>query len=145
MRPRTMARLGFLALVASATPGFAQGLGSIAGVVRDGSGAVLPGVTVEAASPVLIEKIRSAAPDGAGQFTIVSLPVGTYTVTFTLPGFATVKRDGIETLANFVASVNVEMRVGDLEETITVTGESPIVGVPRATHAPRRRPTPTAV
>ena len=82
----------------------------------------MPGVTVEAASPTLIEKVRTAVTDGAGQYTIVNLPVGTYALTFTLPGFATIKNEGIETLANFTASVNAEMRVGGLAETITVTG-----------------------
>ena len=99
--------------------GAAQGLGSIAGVVRDTSGGVLPGVTVEAASPALIEKVRTAVTDSAGQYTIISLPLGTYSVTFTLPGFTTTRREGIEMLANFTASVNAEMRVGVLEETIT--------------------------
>jgi hypothetical protein len=135
MRRTTTVLLGLLAWAGSAVPGFAQGLGSIAGVVRDGSGAVLPGVTVEASSAVLIEKSRTVVTDGAGQYTIVNLPVGTYSVAFTLPGFSTVKREGIETLANFVASVNADMRVGDLEETITVTGESPIVDVRSATTA----------
>jgi hypothetical protein len=101
----------------------------IAGVVRDTSGAVLPGVTVEAASPALIEKVRSAVSDGAGQFRVEDLRPGTYTVTFTLPGFSTFKREGIELTGSFTATLNVELRIGSLEETITVTGESPIVDV----------------
>ena len=109
---------------------FAQG--TIAGVVRDASGAVLPGATVEAASPVLIEKVRSVLSDSAGQYRIVDLRPGTYSVTFTLPGFTTVKRDGIELTGDFVASVNADLRVGSLEETVTVTGESPIVDVQSA-------------
>ena len=105
---------------------FAQG---IAGSVRDTSGAVLPGVTVEAASPALIEKVRTVVTDETGQFRIVDLRPGVYSVTFTLPGFSSVKREGVELSGTFVASLNIEMRVGALEETITVTGESPIVDV----------------
>src|SRR6478752_2063519 len=92
---------------------------AIAGVVKDTSGAVIPGVTVEAASPALIERVRSAITDSQGQYKIVDLRPGTYTVTFTLPGFASVKRDGIELPANFTAPVSAEMRIGALEETVT--------------------------
>ncbi|MEQ1907915.1 MAG: carboxypeptidase regulatory-like domain-containing protein [Vicinamibacterales bacterium] len=102
---------------------------SVAGVVRDASGAVLPGVTVEVASPALIEKVRSATTDGSGQYRFVDLRPGTYSVTFTLPGFNSVKRDGIELAGSFVANVNADMRVGGIEETITVTGESPTVDI----------------
>ena len=91
------------------------------------SGSVLPGVTVEAASPALIEKVRAAVTDGEGNYRIVSLRPGVYKVTFTLPGFATVIREGIELTSDFTASVNADMKVGAIEETITVTGESPIV------------------
>ena len=105
---------------------FAQSSG-IAGVVRDSSGAVLPGVTVEASSPVLIEKVRTVATDTQGRFNIVDLRPGSYTVTFTLVGFTPVRREGIELSAAFTANVNAELRVGSLEETITVTGESPVV------------------
>ena len=90
---------------------------------------MLPGVTVEAASPVLIEKVRSVVTDGTGQYRIVNLLPGTYSVTFTLPGFSTVKRDGIELTGTFVATVNGDLKVGALEETITVTGETPVVDV----------------
>jgi hypothetical protein len=99
------------------------------GSVRDTSGAVLPGVTVEAASPALIEKVRTAVSDGAGQYRIENLRPGTYTVTFTLPGFSTVKREGVELTGTFVATINADLRVGALEETITVTGETPVVDV----------------
>ncbi|HLG55947.1 MAG TPA: TonB-dependent receptor [Vicinamibacterales bacterium] len=102
---------------------------SITGVARDSSGAVLPGVTVEAASPALIEKVRTAVTDGGGQYRIVDLRAGTYTVTFTLTGFSTSKREGIVLEGAFTATVNGELRVGALEETITVTGETPIVDV----------------
>ena len=90
---------------------------------------VLPGVTVEASSPALIEKTRSVVTGGTGQYAIVDLRPGTYTVTFTLPGFNTVRREGIELTGNFVASVSVEMRVGAVAETVTVSGEAPIVDV----------------
>ncbi len=105
------------------------GSSGIAGVVRDASGAVLPGVTVEAASPALIEKSRSVVVDGEGQYKILDLRAGTYTVTFTLVGFSTVKREGIELPSNFTAAVNVEMAIGSLEETVIVSGASPVVDV----------------
>ena len=111
----------------------AQTQASITGVVRDTSGAVLPGVTVEAASPALIEKVRSVVTDGTGQYRIETLRPGTYSVTFTLPGFATSKREGIELTGTFVATVNAEMRVGALEETIAVSGETPVVDVQSTT------------
>src|SRR5688500_9543304 len=107
---------------------WAQGA-SITGVVRDASGAVLPGVTVEAASPALIEKVRAVVTDGSGQYRIVDLRPGTYTVTFTLPGFSTVKREGVVLEGDATFQVNVDLRVGALEETITVTGEAPVVDV----------------
>jgi hypothetical protein len=110
----------------------AQVLGSIAGTARDTSGAVLPGVTVDAASPALIEKIRTAATDGSGQYRIVNLPPGTYEVTFTLPGFNTVKREGIEVTASFTSNIDADLRVGAVEETLTVTGESPVVDLESA-------------
>src|SRR5881392_4218523 len=111
-----------LVLPASA---FAQA--TIAGLVRDSSGAVLPGVTVEVASPALIEKVRSAATDSSGQYRIIQLRPDTYSITFTLPGFSTVKREGIKLAGDFVASIDADLRVGTLEETVTVTGETPLV------------------
>jgi hypothetical protein len=113
-------------------PATALAQAALTGVVRDPSGGVLPGVTVEAASPALIEKVRSVATDGTGQYRIVDLRTGTYTLTFSLPGFSTVKRDGIVLSGDFVATVNAELRVGALEETVTVTGESPTVDVQSA-------------
>src|SRR5947209_4292029 len=104
---------------------FAQA--SIAGVVKDASGAVLPGVTVEATSPVLIERARTAVTDDAGQYRIVDLRAGTYAVSFALSGFSTVRREGIELTGSFNALVNADLKVGALAETITVTGETPIV------------------
>ncbi|HEY7187815.1 MAG TPA: TonB-dependent receptor [Vicinamibacterales bacterium] len=106
---------------------FAQA--SVTGTVRDSSGAVLPGVTVEASSPALIEKVRTATTDGNGQYRIVDLRAGEYTVTFTLAGFSTVKREGVALEGSFTATINVDLRVGALTETITVSGESPIVDV----------------
>src|SRR6267378_4087436 len=103
--------------------------GNIAGVVRDSSGAVIPGVTVEAASPALIERIRSVTTDAQGLYRIVDLRPGLYTVTFTLAGFGTFRRDGIELTTGFTATVNGELKVGTVEETVTVTGESPVVDV----------------
>jgi hypothetical protein len=100
---------------------------AIAGVVKDATGAVLPGVTVEASSPALIERVRSVTTDEKGQYKIVDLRPGVYTVTFALPGFATVKREGIELTADFTAPVNADLRVGQIEETVTVAGASPVV------------------
>src|SRR5262245_32644549 len=109
---------------------FAQA--GIAGQVKDATGAVLPGVTVEASSPALIEKTRSAVTDASGLYKITDLRPGTYTVSFTLAGFSTVRREGIELSGTFVASVNADMRVGAVEESITVTGETPLVDVQTA-------------
>ena len=108
-------------------PASAWAQSSVTGVVRDGSGAVLPGVTVEAASPALIEKVRSTVTDDQGRYRIVDLRPGTYTVTFALTGFSTSKREGLELRAEFTATVNADLAVGALEETITVSGDAPIV------------------
>jgi len=112
----------FVAAIAAAQTGAA-----VTGVVTDTSGAVLPGVTVEAKSPALIEQLRSAVTDEGGRYRIVDLRPGTYTVTFTLPGFTTITRDGIELSGTFIATVNADLRVGSLQETVTVTGETPVV------------------
>src|SRR5438093_8095746 len=101
--------------------------GTVAGVVKDTSGAVMPGVTVEAASPALIERVRTVVSDGQGLYRIVDLRPGTYTVTFTLAGFSTFKREGVELTSGFTATVNGELKVGSLEETVTVTGEASLV------------------
>src|SRR5579862_5457007 len=108
---------------------WAQTSASISGNVKDATGAVLPGVTVEAASPALIERVRTAITDNSGQYRIEDLRPGAYSVTFTLAGFSVVKREGIELSGSATALVNADMRVGGLEETITVTGEAPIVDV----------------
>ena len=117
------------ALVIMPVAALAQTQASITGVVKDASGAVLPGVTVEAASPALIEKLRVVVTDGTGQYRIEALRPGVYAVTFTLPGFSSVRRPGIELAGSFTATVNADLTVGSLEETITVTGESPMVDV----------------
>jgi len=106
---------------------------TLSGVVKDSSSAVLPGVTIEASSPVLIEKTRTAVTDGTGQYRLPELPPGTYTVTFTLPGFSTVKREGVEVSGVGVTTINAELRVGAISETITVTGETPVVDIQTST------------
>ena len=114
----------FLALSSAAS---AQS--AISGVVRDTSGAVMPGVSVEAASPVLIEKVRTATTDEQGRYTIIDLRPGVYTITFTLSGFNTYRQEGLQLPANFTATVNADLRVGALEESVTVTGAAPLVDV----------------
>ena len=106
---------------------------TIAGIVRDTSGAILPGVTVEASSPALIEKVRAGVTDASGQYRIVDLRPGTYSVSFMLPGFSTVIRQEVELTGSGVFTVNAEMKVGNLEETITVVGDTPIVDVQSST------------
>jgi len=115
-----------------ALPSVVSAQSSIAGQVKDESGGVLPGVTVEAASPALIEKTKSAVTDDQGRFQIIDLRQGTYKVTFSLPGFSSVVRDGVELQANFTATINADMKVGALEETITVSGQTPLVDVSQA-------------
>jgi hypothetical protein len=132
MRIRMVVRLVMiLFLVVSFLPRavWAQGTSGISGVVKDTTGAVLPGVTVEASSPVLIEKVRLVVTDDQGAYRIVNLVPGTYLVTFTLPGFSTVRREGIALTSNFTAAVDADLRVGSIEETVTVSGQSPIIDV----------------
>jgi hypothetical protein len=105
---------------------------TLAGSVRDTSGAVLPGVAVEASSPALIEKVRTAVTDGNGQYQIPNIPPGTYTITFGLAGFSGVVREGVEVSGAGVISISAELRVGALEESVTVTGETPVVDVQSA-------------
>src|SRR5436309_596366 len=116
-----------VACLVAPTAAWAQA--SIAGAVRDTSGAVLPGVGVEAASPALIEKVRTAVTDSNGRYRIEDLRPGTYTVTFALPGFVTLKHDGVIISGSAVTTVDAELRVGAVSETVTVTGESPVVDV----------------
>jgi hypothetical protein len=122
-----------LALVCVLLPATVFAQASITGTVKDDSGAVLPGVTVEAASPVLIEKVRTVVTDGTGQFRIVDLRPGSYSVTFTLTGFNTVKREGVELSGSATVVVNADLKVGSLEETITVTGQAATVDVQSTT------------
>ncbi len=115
-------------LLAAPAAALAQ-TGSIAGEVTDETGGVLPGVTVEATSPALIEGVRATVTDGAGLYEIEALRPGTYSVTFTLPGFNTFVREGIELTSGFTANVAGLMSVGAIEETVTVSGASPIIDV----------------
>ncbi len=113
-------------------PALAFAQASIAGAVKDATGALLPGVTVEASSPALIEKVRTVVSDGAGQYRIIDLRPGTYSVTFTLPGFNVFKRDGIELTGSFTATVDAELKLGSVEETVTVSGQASVVDVQSA-------------
>jgi carboxypeptidase family protein len=122
-------RLAFLIAGLVFVPVSAYAQATLAGVVKDASGAVLPGVTVEASSPALIEKTRSAITDGTGQFQIVDLRPGTYGLTFTLTGFSSVKRDGVEVSGAGVITVNAELKVGNVSETVNVSGEAPVIDV----------------
>ena len=115
-------------------PAVAHAQSAIVGVVKDTSGAVLPGVTVEAASDALIEKTRAVVTDGSGQYRIVDLRPGTYSVTFALEGFQSFKRDALDLPAQFTMTINADMKVGALEETLTVTGDAPTVDVQTAVH-----------
>ena len=134
MRRAGLTGAAFLAVaVLCLLPGTALAQSAFTGVVKDDTGAVLPGVTVEAASPALIEKSKSAVTDGNGAYRLVDLRPGVYTVTFSLPGFSTVKREGIELPSNFTMTMNSEMKVGALEETVTVSGASPVVDVQSTT------------
>src|SRR5947208_13502768 len=104
---------------------FAQA--TIAGVIRDASAAVLPGVSVEVTSPVLIEKTRTVVSDGTGQYRITDVPPGTYVLTFSLTGFTTMKREGLAVSGSGVVTANADLRVATVQETVTVTAASPIV------------------
>ncbi len=125
---RFVALLAFVALL----PGSAIAQATLTGVIKDASGAVLPGATVEASSPALIEKVRTAVTDGTGQYRIEDLRPGVYTVTVSLSGFSTYKREGIELSGTFTATINADLKVGTVAETITVTGETPVVDVQNA-------------
>src|SRR5262245_50039063 len=124
-------RIGILVLVGVAVmfPAAAWAQATLAGTVKDASGAILPGVTVEASSPVLIEKTRTAITDSTGQYRIESLQPGTYTVTFTLVGFSSLKRDDVIVSGSGVIKIDAEMAVGTVAETVNVIAESPVVGV----------------
>ena len=125
--------LAVLLVALVCAPSLARAQSAFIGVVKDSSGAVLPGVTVEASSPVLIEKSKSVVTDGNGAYRLVDLRPGTYVVTFSLEGFSTVKREAIELTSDFTMTLNADLRVGALEETLTVSGSAPTVDVQTAT------------
>src|SRR2546427_11444711 len=127
MRALTRLLMGAILFLFMAAIAAAQTGAAVTGVVADTSGAVLPGVTVEAKSPALIEQVHSGGTGAAGRYRIVDLLPGNYTVTFALRGFTTLTREGIELSGTFIATVNAELRVGGLQETVTVSGETPIV------------------
>jgi hypothetical protein len=129
MRSRIVQAALMLALLPRIAAGQGGALGTIAGVVKDSTGGVLPGVTVEVSSPALIEKVRTVITDGQGEYKIISLRPGVYEVTFSLSGFGTVKRSGVELTAAFTATINAEMKPGSLEESITISGASPLIDV----------------
>jgi len=134
---RVLSRLSartILAGLLTLLPTAASAQAVLAGVVHDTSGAILPGVTVEASSPVLIEKSRTAVTDGTGQYRLTQLPPGTYEVVYTLTGFSVVKRSGVEVSGSGVIAINVDLKVGAVAETITVTGETPVVDTQSARH-----------
>jgi len=131
MRALATGTLVIAALFLLSTPAFSQS--AVAGIVKDSSGAILPGVSVEATSPALIEKSRTVVTDGTGQYRIVDLKPGTYSFTFTLSGFATVRREGVELTGSGVTTINADLRVGQVAETITVSGATPVVDVQTST------------
>jgi hypothetical protein len=130
---RSLRPLLLLFALALLVPGLAHAqVGAIAGIVRDASGGVMPGVTVQVTSPALIEKVRSSVTDDNGRYQITVLPVGTYKITFTLQGFSTVERENIQLTSDFTAPVNVQLAVGNVSETVSVVAESPAVDVQNA-------------
>jgi hypothetical protein len=131
---RQLVRVAMVAAIVFALPhlAVAQNLGTVTGAAKDASGAVLPGVSVEVSSPALIERVRTATTDGTGLYRIINLPPGVYTVSFTLPGFNTVKREQVQVQAGFTVTIDGEMKVGAVQETVTVTGESPVIDVQSA-------------
>jgi hypothetical protein len=135
--PRAAGRLALFSLALVVFVPSLAAAQSMAGVVRDASGAVLPGVTVEATSPALIEKVRTSVSDGAGQYRIENLTPGTYKITYSLPGFTTVEREGVQVTTGVSLTLNADLRVGGLQESITVTGETPVVDVQNSTRAQR--------
>ncbi len=131
---RTLSRSLLVVAWVALLPSAVRAQSAIGGIVKDVSGAVLPGVNVEASSDVLIEKSRSVTTDGAGQYKIVDLRPGVYIVTFSIPGFQTVKRQNVELPTDFTATINAEMKVGAIEESVTVSAVSPVVDVQSASH-----------
>src|SRR3982074_2184008 len=123
MRALATGLVVIVAVLFLSTPAFSQA--AVAGTLKDSLGAIRPGVSVEASSPALIEKSRAVVTDGTGQYRIVDLKPGTYSVTITLSGFATIKREAVELTGAGVTTINADMRVGAVTETVTVTGETP--------------------
>ena len=124
---RALSALGVVVCLLLA-PGLASAQ-AIGGTVTDTTGGVLPGVTVEARSPAIIEQVRAGITDGNGQYLIIALEPGTYSITYSLPGFGTLVRDEIELSTGFTASIDIELSVGDIAETVTVSGASPVVDI----------------
>jgi hypothetical protein len=135
MRTRVVRSFLIAVSIVIALPAAARAQSAIAGSVKDTTGAIMPGVTVEASSPALIEKTRAVVTDDQGNYKIVDLRPGTYALTFTLAGFQSVRREGLELPSNFTMTINADMKVGSLEETLTVTGASPVVDVQTAAKA----------
>src|SRR5262249_24906910 len=131
-RPMRMARYLAMLIVVLLIPARALAQASLTGVVRDSSGGVMPGVTVEAASPALIEKVRTTVTDAAALYRIVDLRPGAYSLTFSLAGFTTVRREGLELAGSVTLTIPAEMRVGGVQETLTVSGATPVVDVQNA-------------
>ena len=132
MTQRNRRRFGLIVGVSLVYLLAAPGIGNaqqISGAVTDSTGGVLPGVTVEARSPSIIEQVRTAVTDANGQYTIIALESGTYAVTYSLPGFGSIVREGIELSIGFTASIDIELSVGDIQETVTVSGASPVVDI----------------
>ncbi len=129
------ALVGLLAVLALAAPALAQSptTATIVGQLTDESGSVLPGATVSASGPALQVPEVTATTDARGEYRLIELPPGTYTVTYSLAGFQTVKRDGIRLVAGFIAKIDVPLKVGALAETVTVSGQSPVVDVTSTT------------
>jgi hypothetical protein len=125
-----LAAAAAFALLSMPTPASAQS--SITGLVKDATAGVLPGVTIEVASPALIEKVRTAVSDAQGRYSIVDLRPGIYKVTFTVQGFTTFVQEGIDLPSNFTATVNADMKLGAVEESVTVSGQTPVVDVQNA-------------
>src|ERR1044072_5802260 len=134
---RSFVRIVHVVALAVLAPPLASAQATITGTVKDPSGAVLPGVSIEASSPALIEKVRTAVSDGAGQYRLENLTPGVYKITYTLPGFTTIERAGVDISTGVTLTLNADMRLGGVQETITVSGETPVVDVQNSTRVQR--------
>src|ERR1700676_311848 len=119
--------VAFLLLVLGPSAWAQQTLSGLSGVVKDAAGMPVAGAIVEAASPALIERVRSVVTDGSGQYKITDLQPGAYTVTVKAPGFSTLTQNGVDLPAAFVATVNANLQTGNPNETITVTATVTLV------------------